>query len=276
MKTRLLYICLIAISATMTMISCMDGDWDTPDMTNPPYGNNNIVEDASKQVNIAELKERYAKDIKNGTASQIKDTLQLKATVIANDIGGNIYKQIYVQDATGAIVIGINGTGLFPFLSVGQQILINLNNLYIGSYGQLAQIGDLYNGGIGRMSTSTWLEHVKILPTHDMSAIDTLNFNPNWDMFEKSGVLVKIEHATLTPDASYPTLAPENYPNQTSNCVNRTFSGMPSNVVLRTSTYAKFATIEVASISDVTLYGIASRFNNTWQILLRSEEDIKN
>ena len=187
----------LAIGMATALTSCMDGDWDTPDLTNPPYGNNSIVEDASKQVTIEQLKQTYATAINNSSMAQITADQQLKATVIGNDIGGNIYKQIMVQDATGALVVGINGTGLFPFLSVGQQILIDLKGLYIGGYGQQAQLGDEYNGSIGRMSTSKWEQHVKVLPTHDMSQIDTLDFDVNMDKARYAGYLVCLRNVQI-------------------------------------------------------------------------------
>jgi hypothetical protein len=59
----------------------------------------------------------------------------------------------------------------------------------------------------------------------------------------------------------------------TSNCANRDIKNM-KNVVVRTSTYADFAnTIMPTGKVDIT--GIASRYNDTWQILMRTEDDIQ-
>ena len=270
----------LAIALAIPLTSCMDGDWDAPDLTNAPYGNNAIVENSEKQVTIEQLKQQFATVISGSTMAQITDDIQLKATVIGNDIGGNIYKQIIVQDATGALVIGINGTGLFPFLSVGQQILINLKDLYIGGYGQQAQLGDIYNGGIGRMNTSKWEEHVRILPTHDMSQIDTLDFDVNMSKDRYAGHLVCLKNVRIG-DAGSP-IAPEykagttlTYNGSTNGYVHHTLNGESMNkLLLRTSTYADFAAWVIPS-DPVTLYGIATRYRDTWQILIRAEEDIK-
>lgn len=269
-----------AIALAMPLTSCMDGDWDTPDMSNPPYGNNSLVEDASKQVTIEQLKQTYATAINNSSMAQITADQQLKATVIGNDIGGNIYKQIIIQDATGALVVGVNGTGLFPFLSVGQQILIDLKDLYIGGYGKQTQLGDIYNGSIGRMSTSKWEQHVKVLPTHDMSQIDTLDFDVNMDKMRYAGHLVCLKNVQIG-DAGSP-LAPEyksgttlTYNGSTNGYVHHTLGNESMNkLLLRTSTYADFAAWVIPS-TPVTIYGIATRFNDTWQILVRAQEDIK-
>ncbi len=280
MKTKHIFLTIIA---AMALSSCFDGDWDTPDMTNPPYGNNRIAEDEARQVTIADLKGKYASAIANSSFERIADDLQLRCTVIGNDIGGNIYKQIVVQDATGAMIVGINGTGLFPFISVGQQILISLKDLCIGGYGQQTQLGDEYNGSIGRMSTEKWEEHVKILPTHDMSQIDTLDFFTvaQTDMTRYCGYLVRLKNVTIG-DAGYP-IAPEykagttlTYNGSSNGYVHHSINNQSMNkLVLRTSTYADFAAWVIPS-TPVTIYGIATRYRDTWQILIRAEEDIKS
>lgn len=270
------------MALTCSFTACMDSDWDTPDMTNPPYGNNKIEEVAGKQVTIADLKTKYATVISGSSFQRITDDLQLRATVIGNDIGGNIYKQICIQDPTGAMIVGINGTGLFPFLSVGQQILIDLKDLCIGGYGQQPQLGDEYNGSIGRMSPEKWEQHVKILPTHNMAEIDTIDFDINMDMTRYCGHLVRINNALIGDADGTTTIAPEykagttlTYNGSTNGYVHHTINGESMNkLVLRTSTYADFAAMVIPT-KPVTLYGIATRYRNTWQILIRAEEDIK-
>ena len=279
MKHSNIHIVLAALALTCSFTACMDKDWETPDMTNPPYGNNKIEEVAGKQVTIADLKAQYATVISGSSFQRITDDLQLRATVIGNDIGGNIYKQICIQDPTGAMIVGINGTGLFPFLSVGQQILIDLKDLCIGGYGQQPQLGDEYNGSIGRMSPEKWEQHVKILPTHNMAEIDTIDFDVNMDKTRYCGYLVKIEDAIIG-DAGSP-IAPEykagttlTYNGSTNGYVHHSINNQSMNkLVLRTSTYADFASWVIPS-TPVTLYGIATRYRDTWQILIRAEEDI--
>jgi hypothetical protein len=58
------------------------------------------------------------------------------------------------------------------------------------------------------------------------------------------------------------------------NSVNRSLQGVSSNyMVVRTSTYADFANKPLPKgLVDIT--GIFTRYNNTWQILIREESDI--
>lgn len=284
MKLQTIYKGLALMTLALALASCMDKEWDTPDTSRPAYGNNSIEEVEAKLVTIDQLKTTYANVINASGFQRITDDLQLKCTVIGNDIGGNIYKQICVQDATGAMIVGINGTGLFPFLSVGQQILINLKDLCIGGYGQQTQLGDEYNGSIGRMSTSKWEDHVRILPSHDMSQIDTIDFYnvAKSDMTRYCGHLVCLKDVQIGDADGTTTLAPEytsgttlTYNGSTNGYVHHTLNGESMNtLLLRTSTYADFAALVIPQ-KPVTLYGIATRYRNTWQILIRAEEDIK-
>ena len=61
----------------------------------------------------------------------------------------------------------------------------------------------------------------------------------------------------------------------TANCANRNFVGISSSeLVLRTSTFADFAG-NVMPTGTVNVTGIFTRYRNTWQILMRSINDIQ-
>lgn len=276
MKTKNKFLNVMAALALLAGLNsaCMDGEWDAPDMTNPPYGNNQITE--GTLTTIAELKTQYAGEIANRGYKEVTEDVQLRAVVTGNDAGGNLYKQISIQDETGSMIVGINATGLYPYLPVGQELLINLKGICVGGYGQQAQLGSEYNGSIGRMEDETWQQHVRLIGAPDLAKVDTLDFDANWDMKAYCGTLVKITNVTIDGADGKAVLAPEDGSVAlTSNCANRTIKGLgATNVVLRTSTYSKFANLIVPE-GKVDIYGIATRYNNTWQILMRTESDLR-
>lgn len=99
---------------------------------------------------IAEVKQLYA----TGNYTQITGNFYVKAKVTANDETGNLYKYIYVEDATGGIKVNINKLNLYQDarFKVGKNVIINLKNLYVGpSYGEI-QLGQPYNGFIGQIA----------------------------------------------------------------------------------------------------------------------------
>lgn len=160
--------------------SCMDDDWNTPNSVAAPFGNNNITEDAGKIITIKDLK---AKTVDKLPASVANDTIritedwQLKVRVTGNDIQGNIYNEVAVEDESGeGLLICIQKSGLFGILPVGQEILVNLKDLYIGIYRNNVQIGTSYTNTKGltfpsRMPFNTWNEHFKILGDADASKV---------------------------------------------------------------------------------------------------------
>lgn len=271
----------IALACSL-FTACMDGDWDEPSYDNgAPFGNNELTEDGL--TTIAELKTQFKSVIDGGSYAQITNDVKIKATVTGNDLGGNIYKQLFVEDATGAICIAINQSGLNGFMAEGQEILISLKDLYIGGYGRMAQIGTPYNNNgrmqIGRMAQYVWANHFKVVnPKAELITPQPVDFNTvKGSIDANAGKLVVLKGVTFANANGKKRLvdgvqAGGNYYNQS-------ISGM-SNVVVRTSSYADFAamvmpydTINKKPI-PCDIVGIAGRFNNDWQILIRKTSDI--
>ena len=274
MKTRHIFLA-IAI-ASVGFSSCMDKDWEAPQFDAPLYGNNSIMkQEGDKVITIGELKEKYSSLINASTdgSKEITEDWQLQVVVNGNDEGGNLYKQISIQDHTGAIIVGINGSNLYPYMPVGQQLLINLKGLYIGGYRKQAQIGALYRDGIGRMDTDVWEQHVRLLKPGEIEAkVDTVDFDENADKYALSGRIVRLSGVTISGEGTQ-VLAPEDGSvTLTSNCANRLINNK-SSLVLRTSSYSKFANRAIPK-GKVDLYGVCTRYNNTWQILMRTESDL--
>lgn len=275
MKTRYMFLAIAITSMGLT--ACMDKDWEAPQFDEPLYGNNSIMkEEGDKVITIGELKEKYSSLINASTdgVKEITDDWQLQVVVNGNDEGGNLYKQISVQDPTGAIIVGINGSNLYPYMPVGQQLLINLKGLHIGGYRKQAQIGALYNGSIGRMDTDVWEQHVRLLKEGEIEAkVDTVDFDENADKFILSGRIVKLSGVTISGEGTQ-VLAPEDGSVAlSSNCANRLINGK-SSLVLRTSSYSKFANRAIPK-GKADVYGVCTRYNNTWQILMRTESDLQ-
>jgi hypothetical protein len=167
-----------------------------------------------------------------------------------------------------------------PF-SVGQGVLIELKDLYIGGYGKQAQIGTYYenskNGNVqvGRMSRYLWQQHYKLIDIAGLTPTPLAVTNMSQLNLDKDCCkLITLKGVEITAANGKNVFAPsDGSVTLTSNCANRDIKNM-KNVVVRTSTYADFAnTIMPTGKVDIT--GIASRYNDTWQILMRTEDDIQ-
>ena len=277
-----LYIITLLVSF-VAINSCQDKDWEVPEGV--PYGDNSLV--AGTTITLSELQSNYSSYISSSSYKQITEDLWLRCVVTGNDMGGNIYKQISVQDETGGIIIGLNGSDQGAMMPVGQKLLIKLKDLYVGGYNSQAQIGGLYDGKLGRMDLNVWKQHVRLIMDNTDEAkefgnikVDTIDFDANRSIAEQCGRVVRLKYVTINKEGT-PILAPDDGTvNMTSNCVNRTLSGgnAGDNTVLRTSTYADFKGIQIPN-EPVNIYGIATWYQSssgsgTWQILARVQSDL--
>ena len=288
MKTRKYIFFALAVLGLAT--SCERLEWGAPDNVEngvEAFGNKYIQ--VTNLKSIAEVKQLYQNEINNNSLKLVKDPMQIRGIVVGNDEGGNIYNSLYIQDATGAIAISIGRGGLFGPFAIGQGVLIELQGLYVGGYGKQPQIGTSYlnpnredaTPQVGRMSRYQWQEHYRLLTKGD-GIMDGIFANPlecKWnlnslDIAQYCGRLITLKGVELTEADGTAVYAPsDGSVSLTANCANRVISGL-SNVVLRTSTYADFANKPMPT-GRVDITGVATRYNDVWQILMRTENDIK-
>lgn len=282
---------LMLVLACSLFTGCMDDDWDTPnaEALNKAYGNQEIAE--TNVITIGSLKEQYESVINASTNSyeQITEDVQIKGRVVGNDIGGNIYNEVSIDDGTGAILICISQGGLFSYLPVGQEIVVDLKGLYIGGYGKQAEIGMPYtnakgNSYVSRMSRILWNKHFKLTGVADASKVVAEEFDlskrTKEDYFTaNNGKLMTIKNVEFTNADGKTTFAPSEE-KDAANSVNRGLSqnGEPiatSSIVVRTSSYADFAAKQLPT-GKLNITGVFTRYRTTWQILIRDERDIQS
>ena len=272
----------------LTLGSCMGDGYADPDLTEKvpaaPWGNNSLRE--KNVISIADLKTQFATIINSDNGYKlIEKDMMIKAVVTGNDVSGNIYNQVSVQDASGAI---INGSGLSGYLPVGQEILVNLKGLYIGSYKKLPQIGGVNTKisdgslGMGKIERAIWNEHFKILNPGEADAstvvpeeFDLTKLTDAAYMEANVGKLMTLKKVKFASANGTNVWAPDDTNTslelidaETGKRINK------NNLVVRNSGYSKFANEVVPQgVFDIT--GIFTRYNNTWQIVLRSTDDLK-
>ena len=267
------YLSIIALML-FTATSCIN-DFDEPKFNEPPFGNNEIGE---ANTTIAQLKAKYATIISGSSVEEITEDIIIEGVVVADDAAGNVYKQIIINDPTGAMVIGINDVGLYATTPIGQRIRIDCKGLNIGGYGKMAQIGSLYNGKVGRMSKSIYQEHVRLIGAPSMMQEELVpevideNYFTSANM-ENLAKFVRLKNVSITEADGTATWAPEELKNS-SNVVERKIKMGKTNLVLRMSTYADFAN-EVMPTGKLNVNGVLTRYNKDWQFVISSTNDIE-
>lgn len=308
MKTmKYLKLALLALVAVFATASCMDDDWKDPNSETSPYGNNSIQE--TNVVSIAELKNTYGpkqKDEINDTV-RIADGTQIKGIVTGNDIEGNIYSQISIQDESDkpGIIISVAQGGLSGQLLIGQEVLINVGGLYYGTYRSQPQLGVAYHDSSkdqnypSRISRADWQNRFKVIGKPDASKIKVQVFSTNPDAskgelnvadlldadvaYKYAGCLVTLKGVEFAMGDGKTTLAPEDEGKTLGYGVTRYFKGYDKTnkqIGIRTSCYAEFAANLVPQgVVDVTgvlsCYKSSAKYNHTVQLALRRFSDIK-
>lgn len=299
---KMKYIVMALVCAMMT--GCMSGedygfdtDWSAPDTQNA-YGNAELKE--TNVITVEELLKRYVDPLTNANDTVlIKDDVQIKVIVTGNDIEGNIYNEVAVKDNTGAILICISQGGLYSYLPVGKEILVDLKGLHIGLYGNQPQIGVAYTNKSGktfpsRMNRVMWQRHFKYVDpafTHDVvpEEFDVTRMQDEAYVKVCRGKLMTVKGVTMAEADGVSKVWASDAEKDAGNGVSRSvavngkvpMSGSYASFVVRSSTYADFAA-QLMPTGKVNLTGIftvyandPSRYGYTWQILLREGKDIE-
>jgi len=279
------FIHILTLAALAMLSSCMGDGFDDPKTAaEDVFGNQLITE--KNVISIADLKAKYSTVIANNDMKQITDDIQIKGIVTGNDIEGNIYNEVFIDDGTGAFIICIAQGGIYGYLPVGQTVLVDLKGLYIGAYGQQGEIGTPYTSSSGstyvsRMSRFLWNQHYRLIGEADPGKVvpeefDLKKVGDASYLASHCGKLMTLKNVQLQAANGEAVFAPDDGSvSLTANCANRNFVGINStNLVLRTSTYADFAG-NVMPTGQVNVTGIFTRYRNTWQILMRTLSDIE-
>ena len=271
-----LKIFILALTACL-LSGCMDGNWDDPTELNS-RGNKAIVE--SNVISIAQLKSQYKNyittDYRDGKSyTKITSDIQIKGVVTGKDIEGNLYNEISLQDETGAIIIAISEGGIWGYLPIGTEIVVDLKDLYIGNYGLQAQIGVPYTNASGntyvsRMSKLLWNSHFKL--TGNTKNIDPVTFNNStWDNFNDGAKLATIKNVRFDVPNDTTTFAS---PNSGAGSKSIYFKGIDKSVMVYTSNYADFAATYVPT-GKVNVTGIVITYNRYKEFIIRSIDDVQ-
>ena len=106
-----------------------------------------IVPEATIEANtsILEVKNKYWNENRNYIdtigVNSLGEHIVISGRIISSDETGNIYKNLVIQDESAALTISINENDMFESYHIGQEVVIDLTDMYIGKYNGLQQLG---------------------------------------------------------------------------------------------------------------------------------------
>jgi hypothetical protein len=259
---------LVIFVSILASVGCVKKEFEKPEFKIPTADTTGGI-----MMTIAELKANYFNAVEDKSVNLISDSIFVRGVVTANDVSGNLYKQIFVQDETGGINIQIDKTSLFANYPVGQVVYLSCKGFYVGNYGGIAQFGYVSNGAPGRIPTSFVDRCILLEGLPDLNNVPepkTVEGCVGFVTSSDVNKLVKITNVSFVIDPLEPIYAVrnENYPE-------RTVKDAAGNLmILSTSWYANFAADSLPT-GNCEITGILSLYAGTNRLLIRDINDVK-
>ncbi|WP_170228027.1 DUF5689 domain-containing protein [Vicingus serpentipes] len=243
---NLKYIIGLFSVASIFLMSC-EKEFDAPELKVVPTGN---------VVSIADLRAMHVP----GTTVEINEDLSVFGIITADESTGNLYKESYIEDATGGINLRfISSTGLY----IGDSVRVYLKGSKLLRYNQMMQVDSLHpDNSIVKIGT---------LQNRVPQVVTISEINNDLEGFQ--GELIQINNVYFIEGGQGKMYADA----ANLESVSRSLSDGTELIDVRTSGYANFASDTLASgygtfIGIMTQYKVGS--TNIAQLLIRNPNEL--
>lgn len=233
---------------------------DVKGMTNFPRKDGVKADPCGFDSSTAALKTvADVKKLFTGSNYLIPDNIYIKGKVTANDETGNLYRYIYIEDATGGIRININKANTiyqdYRF-KVGKNLIVKLKDLYIGKYNGEFQIGTLSGSTLGFIAEADIYKYLFDSNEPATSVTATEKTIPQLTS-DDVGKWIKIKNVQFVDTELGNTYSG-----------NRTLIDCTGNkIILRTNSQAKFSGAMIDN-GKGDIYAILSIYNGVYQLII--------
>ena len=240
MKNRLLTTSLLLLAAMGVLFASCKKEYPQPPIQNLPIGTVYTIQ-----------------DILAMTPGTVFDSASVYGIVTADEVSGNLYKVIFIQDrASGAAIeLKLNATS---GVRIGDSIRVYLKDAIFDKYHNLPQLSGFGPDG-----------HIIIL-ANDRPIEPALTTIAGIKGGQYLCGLVRLEDVSFTQTGTFAEIS------ESGNryLVDATSPNNDDNFVVRTSNYANFAYDNLPE-GPGGLVGIATVYNSTWQIIIRSKGEMQ-
>ena len=240
MKNRLLTTSLLLLAAMGVLFASCKKEYPQPPIQNLPIGTVYTIQ-----------------DILAMSPGTVFDSASVYGIVTADEVSGNLYKMIFIQDrASGAAIeLKLNATS---GVRIGDSIRVYLKDAIFDKYHNLPQLSGFGPDG-----------HIIIL-ANDRPIEPALTTIAGIKGGQYLCGLVRLEDVSFTQTGTFAEIS------ESGNryLVDATSPNNDDNFVVRTSNYANFAYDNLPE-GPGSLVGIATVYNSTWQIIIRSKGEMQ-
>lgn len=257
---------VVLLATLSVLMSGCDKDFDAP----PGPSDQPIVANTS----IASLKALHTV---SGQMDEITDDIIISALVTANDKSGNLYKELFIEDSSGAIKLLLDATGLHASYPVGRRVYIYCKGLWISDDNGLMLLGTravvsgtpslegILNSDIPKYVKGGSIGNPVVPTTVTFGQLGTGMQDPY------IGRLIKLEGYEFTVRDTSKTYSDTSVYRSDRNDTIQNCSG--TKTIIRTSAYADFAAVNVPD-GNGDLTAIYTVYRTTKQFVIRDTSDV--
>lgn len=259
MKFQLSKLFFFSLLLSMAVLpSCVDTEFEEPPVTGTEL-------EVTGNTSIADLKSLYIP----GRPTVIETDVIVQGIVVGNDVQGNFFRSLIIQDSTAGIEVLINLTDAFNLFPLGREVAIDCKGLVLGEFNGIVQLGGyiIQEGGgeeLGDIIDYNSRIYRGMLvgePEPAVRTINSLGVNDISTLVQ----LQDVEFASFELGLTYADAFGRS-------TLNRTLQDCDGNeIVVRTSGFADFA-IDTLPDGNGTLTAIFNVFGDTKQLFIRAAD----
>lgn len=287
MKNQLYKITCLSLLSSIFLSSCVKENYGEPtsECIDTVLVSNKNVEDIYQTNNIAVPANPYGFSATDPTLGS-NDVIE--AYVTSSDEGGNFFKTVSFVSTDGirGFSMSIDEYNLYNVspisLKPGRKVYVKLKGLYIARPTGGA-IGMVFGGApAGTFNTLSRIPVYSyksfIIPTckvqdEELIVVKNLSIGDlNNDSYLNK--LVEVNNVQFTEDFANGTYDPNRLDTSDSNTFIQNTLIPTQQLVVRTSSFANFAGNKIP-VGSGKIRGVLTKFNSTYQIVLRTERDVK-
>jgi hypothetical protein len=236
-KTHLILSFLIVLVAH----GCVKQEFDKPPISQLPVGEVYTINDLVTMLNTT-------------GATQFNKDASVYAVVTMDETSGNLYRNAYIQDATGAINLRLKESG---GLRVGDSIRVYLKKVILSTYNGMRQLDNVHNDS-----------NIVILANQRYRKPDTVTIAQILSGQYQAKLVYLKDVQFIAGD----TARNWSESNATTNRMLENCNG--ETIIVRTSNFANFSTKNLPN-GKGGIVAIAGVFNNTWQLYVRTLSEVQ-
>ena len=230
---------ILILTVISLQFSC-NKKYDNPPANEVPVG---------EIISIGDLKDMFT-----GSVTVIDSNYSIVGNITTEETNGAFYKEIYMEDLSGAIKIQLKASG---GLYIGDSIRINVKDVTMSEYGDLIQLDNIdVDLQVVKIATEKFIEPFE-------SSINQLSINEDQSRLVKLNDVEFTEMGMTYADAINLTTGSRIL----SDCNGNTIS-------VRTSGYANFADDTLPS-GKGSVIGIFTIYNSEKQFVVRDINEVK-